>query len=139
MILVQINAIEEIYMKKYTIMLSGTDLTATIEGIVKNLGYFTTRFIEADDETSAISKAIYSVRKEIENQFPLTDINTHLINIESSYEVESFGEHTPPGKGFTLYINNPRLFEFFSFKLIQSSAFYVGKLLYMIKSMFKCR
>ena len=88
-------------MKKFVVIIEGNNL------IVDNkmCGFYTTRFVEANNETEAINVAFELVRKEIgsrpdntNDQFGGPELSLYEIN-----EVEDFDDNEPPGRGFTYY------------------------------------
>ncbi len=95
-------------MKKYRILIHGTNFAlkdADTRKITK-LGFYTTRWVEARDAGSAEDIAIKLIRKELNSLVFNDRSDPPVMYIEKIYELEAFGDHLVPGKGFTWYNEN---------------------------------
>jgi pantothenate kinase len=88
-------------MKRFVVIVEGNNVIVD----KKMCGFYTTRFVEANSESEAVSEAFDLIRKEI-------DLKSDIMNDRFGYpvlslyevnEVEDFGNNSPPGGGFTYY------------------------------------
>ncbi len=90
-------------MAKYRLMIEGNNFLAkSDEGLIKE-GFFTTRFIEAENESIAIKKTMISIRDEISDYYFNDNDDTPNMKIEEIVELNSFGDNKVPGSGFTWF------------------------------------
>lgn len=90
--------------KKYAVMIEGKNIYMN-RGQVARMGFFTTRWIEAENPHEAEMIALRHVKTELEkfNVLCNTPDDPPDILIERIKEVSSFGENFVPGSGFTFY------------------------------------
>lgn len=95
-------------MKKFKIIVEGRNFLINIDKFPKKMGFYTIRFVEADDESKAESVALDLVRVELkERDIILNDFaNPPMLYIEQIEEVSSFNKKEIHGKGFTWYPEN---------------------------------
>lgn len=92
-------------MKKFKIIIEGRNFLIHIEKFSKKMGFYTTRFVEAEDESKAESIALDLIRAELnERDIVLNDfMNPPMLYIEKNEEVLSYNKKEINGKGFTWY------------------------------------
>ncbi len=91
-------------MSKYEVIINGVNYLIHVDGIVKKMGFWVTRYIEANDPDEAEELAIESIRSSaklnliIQNQ----ENDPPMIHMDEIYEIASFdGLSTlEPGLGF---------------------------------------
>lgn len=66
-------------------------------------GFFTTRFIEAEDRSTAGKIAVDLIKKELTGTLLNDQFNAPTMRVDEVTEVLSFGDNLVPGKGFTWY------------------------------------
>jgi hypothetical protein len=70
----------------------------------ESVGFYTTRLVRAVNRASAEAQAIALVRAELaESQLEAFDRRPLAIDVERVDELESFGDSSAPGGGFTFY------------------------------------
>jgi hypothetical protein len=70
----------------------------------EEVGFYTTRFVAAEDEESAEVLAVALVRAELsENGLSAFQGDNVILRREQLDELESFGEALVPGRGFTFF------------------------------------
>jgi hypothetical protein len=92
-------------MKKYKVMLEGKNFLMKIEGKVRRLGFFTTRFLEANNPEDAKLKAVQMIRDD--KQFSEAVQNERedppMIYLDSIYELKSFDGLLVPGTDYAFF------------------------------------
>ncbi|UCG78321.1 MAG: hypothetical protein JSV21_00335 [Nitrospirota bacterium] len=92
-------------MKKYKIILNGQNfIMKTAEGSEK-CGFYTTKYVEAENYTEAEKAAVESVRNDDELKKGVLNErdNQPLIYIEKIEELESFDHLKALGEGYAFY------------------------------------
>jgi len=86
-------------------MLEGKNFLLNIEGATRKYGFYTTRYVEANDPEDAELKAVQLIRDD--SQFSDTVKNEQsdppMIYLDSLDEVTSFERVKLPGAGYTFY------------------------------------
>lgn len=90
-------------MKKYRVRTEGKNFIVKIDEIPEKLGFFTTRFIEAENEQEAEKKALDLIRNELSGAVLNDRSNPPVMFTEEVIELDSFGDNLTPGSGFTWY------------------------------------
>lgn len=92
-------------MNKYKAMLEGKNFLLDLEGITQKYGFYTTRYVEANDPEEAELNAVKTIRED--NQLTDTVKNDQsdppMIYLESLDELSSFEGVEIPGTGYTFY------------------------------------
>ena len=71
----------------------------------EEVGFYTTRYVIADDENSAEALAIALVRAELsEKGLSAFQGDNVLVRSEQLDELDSFGDALVPGRGFTFFL-----------------------------------
>jgi ribosomal protein S27AE len=91
-------------MKKYRVMLEGRNFLLDIEGSVKKYGFFTTRYVEAEDFQQAEMKAMQLIREDqVLKTATKNESSKPMIYLESITELESFEGLHLPGTGYSFF------------------------------------
>lgn len=90
-------------MKKYKVIIEGANFLVRVGTETRKLGFFTTRFVEAQDEQEAENKTIDMLRVELETLVQNDKSDSPMMFVEEIDELKSFGEFEVPGAGFTWY------------------------------------
>jgi hypothetical protein len=72
-------------------------------------GFYTTRYVEADDADAAVARAFALVHEEVRaQQLRPSDSVAPFLRVDEIFEVEAFADDiTPPGAGFGFYPYDP--------------------------------
>jgi hypothetical protein len=90
-------------MKKFRVMIEGENFNLTLNDQKGSFGFYTARFVEADNELQAQEKALALVISELKETFEDEhDLGTRLKTDEID-ELSSFGDNLVPGSGFSWY------------------------------------
>ncbi len=90
-------------MKKYKVLIEGGNCLLHAQKSPQKYGFFTTRFIEAQDSSNAEKIAIDLIRGELLEKVLNDPSDPPLLSLSEIREVESFDNHLVPGTGFTWY------------------------------------
>ncbi len=90
-------------MKKYRLFIEGKNFYIKNEGIVKKTGFFTNRYIEAIDNSSAEIMALDLIKKELKGLILNDRSDPPLMFIKKNEELISFGDNLVPGTGFSWF------------------------------------
>ena len=74
-----------------------------IENVDQKCGFFTTRFVEAKDSSSAEKIAMDYIRNELKDIVLNKQSDPPMMYIDKIEEVDSFGSKDVPGAGFTWF------------------------------------
>lgn len=88
--------------KKYRVLIEGGNILINVERRVRKLGFFTTRYVEANDALSAQEIAIDLIKNELNNRI-LNEGAPPLFIAKKVEELTSFGNQMVPGKGFSWF------------------------------------
>ena len=92
-------------MKKYKVFVHGQNFLLNLNGKAEKLGFYTTRFVEADDEREAGEIAISALRNDptlcggVLNE----NFDAPMLYVEDIAELDSFEGLTVPGTGLSFY------------------------------------
>lgn len=94
--------------KKFRVLIDGTNLLTIKSNGVQKIGYFTTRYVEGDDDEEASASALELVRNELNAiGILLQDPNDPPRNVITDVEpIDSFEGVTVPGRGFAFFADN---------------------------------
>ena len=90
-------------MQKYNVCVEGTNFKIEIEDAVQKCGFFTTRFVEAMDASSAEQQAMDFIRKELQGVVLNDREDPPVMYIDKLEEIPSFDDNEVPGTGFTWF------------------------------------
>ena len=90
---------------KFKVMLRGENFNVALDGPVAKLGFYTTRFVEADTPDAAEQAAVDVVRQDSRLQGIVRNAPTDppMIYLESLSEIPSFDGCPVPGAGYTWF------------------------------------
>ena len=92
-------------MKKYRILVRGRNFLLKLDGKAEKFGFYTTRFVEAQNENQAEDVAISTLRADptlcdgVLNQ----QSDSPMLFVEEIIELDSFDGLNTPGRGFSFY------------------------------------
>ena len=89
-------------MRVFKVLLEGTNAEILLAGKPTRLGFYTTRFVEADDATAARAKAEAKVLDQLSHQI-INDVSAVEIVDADVTEVPSSDATGFSGTGFTFY------------------------------------
>jgi hypothetical protein len=96
-------------MKKFRVFLRGENFFLRLEGEARRYGFYTTRFVEAEDENAAEQRAIELLRQH----GPLRDAllndtnDPPMLFTEEIEELASFEDVENPSPGLAFYEDQP--------------------------------
>ena len=90
-------------MNKYRVFVEGKNFIVKIENKIDRYGFFTTRFIEAKHAQDAEKISLDLIRDELKDVVLNEKPDPPMLYINEIDELESFGDHLVPGKGFTWF------------------------------------
>ena len=95
-------------LRKFRVMLEGSNVALVTRRWFRRrreqIGFYTTRFVAAEDEESAEALAVALVRAELsEKGLSAFQGDNIIVRREQLDELESFGEALVPGRGFTFF------------------------------------
>ena len=93
-------------MKKYSLLIKGKNLKVNIGGKTCRHGFFTTRYIEADNGSEAKRIAINLIEQELGPSLLNDSADSPRFLFEEVLEVEKFDGREVPGAGFTWFEEN---------------------------------
>lgn len=92
-------------MKKYKVMINGQNFHIEVDGKIQKLGFYTTKWVEAQNPKDAELKAVDLVRQD--DFFKVSVRNPHdntpMIYLKELSEVENFDGVNLPGAGYAFY------------------------------------
>lgn len=89
--------------KKFKIVVEGQNYTVNLDNTPQRCGFFTTRFVEADNPSEAENIVLQLIRDELKG-IVLNDRNDPpAISLDEIVEIASFGNNDVPGFGFTWF------------------------------------
>jgi len=96
-------------MLKYRVLIQGQNFLINLDGANKKLGFYTTRYVEADNVKDAEHKSIELIRND--QSLKQTVLNSKddlpMIYIDETTEIESFDGVDMTEIGFAWYPNEP--------------------------------
>ena len=89
-------------MKKYRVMLNGQHFYIEMDGKLEKVGFYTTRWVEAENPEEAELKAVALVRQDHSLNISVRNErdNPPMIYLDTMSEVDSFDG---PGGGYSFY------------------------------------
>ena len=91
-------------MKKYSVMLEGRNFLLDIEGSVKKYGFFTTRYVEAENPEQAEIKAVQLIKEDRSLKMAAKNEGLKpMIYLDSITELMSFEGVRLPGTGYSFF------------------------------------
>ena len=92
-------------MKKYRVFVRGENFLMNCDGVNQIFGFYTTRFVEADDEEAAEYAVMDLLRGDpkLVGSVLNEDSDPPMMFAEEIEELESFKGFPVPGTGFTFY------------------------------------
>jgi hypothetical protein len=88
-------------MKKFKVVVRGENFLMNVDSVEKRMGFYTTRFVEAENEEAAEYAVMDILRDDLE---PLNDkSDSPMMYAEKVEELDSFAGFPVPGAGFTFY------------------------------------
>ena len=86
-------------------MLEGQNFLLEVEGTIQKLGFYVTRFVEAENQEEAELLAVQQIREDEKLTRNVRNIETDppMIYLESIDELTSFEGVELPGTGYTFY------------------------------------
>jgi len=95
-------------MKKFKVLVKGSNYKTVVGKRTHEFGFHTTRFIEAKDYITAKMRALELVVKELDQIVFNNPDGSPEIEAPQLIEIESFGDHDVPGSGFTWHMEERR-------------------------------
>lgn len=90
-------------MKKYKVVIEGTNCAIRLDGKVGKHGFFTTRFVEAKDSRNAETLAMSLISDELKLIVLNDRLDPPIMHAEEIHEIDDFGDNIVPGSGFTWF------------------------------------
>ena len=92
-------------MKKYSVLIHGSNFLIRLDGKIERMGFYTTRYVEAEDTALADFKAVELIQNDDElNQSVFnTPDNPPVLYSEEITELETFKGINVPGGGYSFY------------------------------------
>ena len=90
-------------MSKYRVFIEGTNALLSIRNAVSRQGFFTTRFVEADDSDQAVDRILELIRNELKPKILNESTNPPKLTVHEIQHLHAFGETPAPCTGFTWY------------------------------------
>ena len=89
-------------------MLEGKNFLIEYEGKIQKHGFYTTRYIEAENLEEAELKAVETIKsdKKLIDSVKNERTDAPMIYLEEISELETFENVNPPGTGYTFYIED---------------------------------
>ena len=94
-------------MKKYSVLIHGRNFFIRLDGKIERMGFYTTRYVEAEDAALAEFKAAELIQNDDELNKTVfnTPDNPPVLFAEEITELESFKGINVPGGGYSLYLD----------------------------------
>jgi acetolactate synthase regulatory subunit len=93
----------KIIMKKYSVLIKGNNLMISIDGVTRKHGFYTTRYVDAKNESDAKKISINLIQEELRSTVLNNSDDTPNYFFEDVLEIDKFGDHKVPGTGFTWF------------------------------------
>ena len=92
-------------MKKFSVFIHGKNFLLRLDQEIERLGFYTTRYVEAEDSALAEFMAVELIQndKDLNQNVTNTPENPPMLYAEEILELESFGDVNPPGGGYSFY------------------------------------
>lgn len=89
--------------KKFKIVVEGQNYIVNLDEIPQRCGFFTTRFVEAENLSEAENIVRQLIRDELKEVLLNDRNNPPVISLDEVVEIVSFGDNDVPGFGFTWF------------------------------------
>jgi hypothetical protein len=95
-------------MKKYKVFVRGQNFLLNLDGKAAKVGFYTTRFVEAQNDHKAEENAISTLRNDPDLRDRVLNEKTDapMLFAEEIEELDSFDGLTLPGTGFSFYTDD---------------------------------
>jgi hypothetical protein len=95
-------------MKKYHVMLEGKNFLLNHEGKLQKHGFFTTRYVEANNPEEAELKAVDLIKTDskLTESVKNDRADEPMIYLEELFEIESFEGENIPGTGYSFFLED---------------------------------
>ena len=92
-------------MKKYKVFVRGENFLINLDGVNQKVGFYTTRFVEAEDEKAAEYAVMDMLRGDLKLVKGVLNERSDppMMYAEEIEELKSFKGFPVPGTGFTFY------------------------------------
>ena len=90
-------------LKKYRVMVEGANFLISLDDEPTKLGFFTTRYVEAQDAREAEAKAMDMLRVELSELVQNDMADSPVMFLEDITELDSFLDCPTPGTGFSWF------------------------------------
>jgi hypothetical protein len=92
-------------MKKYRVLVRGENFLMNLENADRKLGFFTTRFVEAEDSEQAEFAAMETLRadRSLSGQVLNDRSDPPMMYADEIEELESFDGYSAPGTGLAFF------------------------------------
>ncbi|MCM3870937.1 MAG: hypothetical protein ND895_09635 [Pyrinomonadaceae bacterium] len=90
-------------MKKFKVFVRGENFLVNVDDVKKKLGFYTTRFVEAQDEEAAEYAVMDMLRGDLAEQVLNDRSDSPMMYAEKVEELDSFAGFPVPGTGFSFY------------------------------------
>jgi hypothetical protein len=91
------------HLKKYRLMVEGANFLVTFDNETAKYGFFTTRFLEAENESDAEANAMDMLREELADIVQNDLADSPVMFLEEIEEIGSFADCPAPGTGFVWF------------------------------------
>jgi hypothetical protein len=90
-------------MKKYRVLIEGSNFAIILDGKVGKYGFFTTRFVKAKDSKNAKILVMNLIKDELKSTILNDRLDPPVMYVEEIHEMDDFGDNMVPGSGFTWF------------------------------------
>ena len=93
-------------MNKYKVLLNGRNFWTNMDGQLKLMGFYTTRFVEAETPEKAEELAVQLVREDAKLRDAVINDKSDppMIYVEEIVMLETFDGNKTPGAGYTFFL-----------------------------------
>jgi hypothetical protein len=89
---------------RYRILIEGRNFLVSIDQVPKKAGFYTTRYIEADNPTVAENIATELIMSELDGVMLNEPSDRPVVHVEKLEELRSSGDSLSQGAGFTWFL-----------------------------------
>lgn len=89
--------------KKFRVLVEGVNFLIEMDNELRKYGFYTTRFVTAEDEVQAEKLAVEMLRFELRNSVRNDKSDSPVMFVEEIEELKSFDQVDTPGTGFVWY------------------------------------
>lgn len=90
-------------LKKYRVMVEGANFLITFDNETAKYGFYTTRFLEAENEEDAEVNAMDILREELADIVQNDLADSPVMFLAEIEELRSFADYPVPGTGFVWF------------------------------------